>query len=226
MYYTDPSGHSCDKDANDRHPNDGQERGVPLLPAPEPILALPGPVMEPPIINPMQEMQRAQQLRELSAPEPVLALPGPVLDNYVNRTSGPDVEEPNNYDRENSNSNTKVSSRIEFVNKEEATFIIKDWSDYPDEYVPVPNRDKVWHMLEGEEYINARDEANAFNRSTRRQNSYYANNNLEIHEIEPVKFGGSPTDWSNKVAIQAQAHRRYVTPWWNKIRDEVKKERE
>ena len=226
VYYTDPSGHSCDKDANDRHPNDGQERGVPLLPAPEPILALPGPVMEPPIINPMQEMQRAQQLRELSAPEPVLALPGPVLDNYVNRTSGPDVEEPNNYDRENSNSNTKVSSRIEFVNKEEATFIIKDWSDYPDEYVPVPNRDKVWHMLEGEEYINARDEANAFNRSTRRQNSYYANNNLEIHEIEPVKFGGSPTDWSNKVAIQAQAHRRYVTPWWNKIRDEVKKERE
>ena len=174
----------------------------------------------------MQEMQRAQQLRELSAPEPVLALSGPVLDNYVNRTSGPDVEEPNNYDRENSNSNTKVSSRIEFVNKEEATFIIKDWSDYPDEYVPVPNRDKVWHMLEGEEYINARDEANAFNRSTRRQNSYYANNNLEIHEIEPVKFGGSPTDWSNKVAIQAQAHRRYVTPWWNKIRDEVKKERE
>ena len=48
----------------------------------------------------MQEMQRAQQLRELSAPEPVLALLGPVLDNYVNRTSGPDVEEPNNRRRE------------------------------------------------------------------------------------------------------------------------------
>ena len=113
MYYTDPSGHSCDKDANDRHPNDGQERGVPLLPAPEPILALPGPVMEPPIINPMQEMQRAQQLRELSAPEPVLALPGPVLDNYVNRTSGPDVEEPNNYSRENDASGSPV--RADFI---------------------------------------------------------------------------------------------------------------
>lgn len=52
---------------------------------------------------------------------------------------------------------------------------------------------------------------------------YYANNRLEIHEIEPVKMGGSPTDINNKTAIQSQVHRRYVTPWWNKIRDEVKK---
>lgn len=34
---------------------------------------------------------------------------------------------------------------------------------------------------------------------------------------------GSPTDINNKTAIQSQVHRRYVTPWWNKIRDEVKK---
>lgn len=36
-------------------------------------------------------------------------------------------------------------------------------------------------------------------------------------------MGGTPTDISNKVAIQLQVHRSYVTPWWNKIRDEVKK---
>ena len=46
---------------------------------------------------------------------------------------------------------------------------------------------------------------------------------MEIHEIEPVKFGGSPTDLTNKTAIQGQVHRKYVTPWWNKIRDEAKK---
>jgi len=38
-----------------------------------------------------------------------------------------------------------------------------------------------------------------------------------------VKFGGSPTDTSNKTAIQAQAHRSYVTPWWNKIKKDVTK---
>ena len=108
VYYVDPSGHSCGKDANDKHSNDGQESGVPLLPAPEPILALPGPVMEPPIINPMQEMQRAKRLQELSAPEAVLALPGPVLDNYANRTNGPEAEVPNSNNREKSGSGSGI----------------------------------------------------------------------------------------------------------------------
>ena len=113
VYYADPSGHSCDKDANGKHSNDGQERGVPLLPAPEPILALPGPVMEPPIINPMQEMQRAQQLRELSAPEPILTLPGPVIDNYANRVDGPNVNTPDNSNRVENNSGRKSSLTTE-----------------------------------------------------------------------------------------------------------------
>ena len=116
-------------------------------------------------------------------------------------------------------SNTKV----EIIDKEKGTFIIKDWSDYPDDYVPVPDKNKVWRFLEGEDYTEVRDVANDFNRKLRSADPYYANNGLEIHEIEPVKMGGSPTDISNKVAIQSQVHRRYVTPWWNKIRDEVKK---
>ena len=61
------------------------------------------------------------------------------------------------------------------------------------------------------------------NNNMRSADPYYANNRLEIHEIEPVKMGGSPTDINNKTAIQSQVHRRYVTLWWNKIRDEVKK---
>ena len=60
------------------------------------------------------------------------------------------------------------SGTSSIVDKEKCTFIIKDWSNYPDDYVPV-------------------------------------------------------SDINNKTAIQSQVHRRYVTPWWNKIRDEVKK---
>ena len=82
----------------------------------------------------------------------------------------------------------------------------------------------MWTFLEGDEYNSARDSANIFNRNMRAADPYYANNGLEIHEIEPVKMGGSPTDINNKTAIQSQVHRRYVTPWWNKIRDEVKKD--
>ena len=115
------------------------------------------------------------------------------------------------------------SSIVEIVDKEKGAFIIKDWSDYPDDYVPVPDKNKVWTFLEGDEYNSARDSANTFNRNMRSDDLYYANNRLEIHEIEPVKMGGSPTDINNKTAIQSQVHRRYVTPWWNKIRDEVKK---
>ena len=122
-----------------------------------------------------------------------------------------------------SGSKSGSSSIVEIVDEEKGTFIIKDWSDYPDDYVPVPDQNKVWTFLEGDEYNSARDSANIFNRNMRAADPYYANNGLEIHEIEPVKMGGSPTDINNKTAIQSQVHRRYVTPWWNKIRDEVKK---
>ena len=114
-------------------------------------------------------------------------------------------------------------SLVEIVDKDKGTFIIKDWSDYPDDYVPVPDKNKIWTFLEGDDYTEARDAANVFNRNLRSSDSHYSNNGLEIHEIEPVKMGGSPTDLNNKVAIQSQAHRRYVTPWWNKLRNEVKK---
>ena len=110
------------------------------------------------------------------------------------------------------------SSIVEIVDEEKGTFIIKDWSDYPDDYVPVPDQNKVWTFLEGDEYNSARDSANIFNRNMRAADPYYANNGLEIHEIEPVKMGGSPTDINNKTAIQSQVHRRYVTPWWSKIK--------
>lgn len=112
-------------------------------------------------------------------------------------------------------------SRVTIIDQAERTFQITDWSDYPDDYVPMPNQNQTFVMLEGQDYNSARDQANKVNAATRRSDSYYSDNNLEIHEVVPVKFGGSPTDPNNKVAIQAQAHRGYVTPWWNKIKKDV-----
>jgi hypothetical protein len=38
---------------------------------------------------------------------------------------------------------------------------------------------------------------------------------MQIHEITPVKFGGSPTALENKIALPTAVHQQQVTPWWN-----------
>ena len=40
---------------------------------------------------------------------------------------------------------------------------------------------------------------------------------VDIHEVQPVKFGGSPTDPANKVILDRTLHRQQVTPWWNQF---------
>ena len=112
---------------------------------------------------------------------------------------------------------------VEIIDHKTGTFKIDDWSAYPDGLCSFTSKNKIWTFLEGEEYEIARKKANGANRNLRKSDNYYSDNRLEIHEVEPVKFGGSPADLTNKTAIQGQAHRKYVTPWWNKIRDEVKK---
>jgi filamentous hemagglutinin len=62
----------------------------------------------------------------------------------------------------------------------------------------------------------ARKAANAANSKIRSANPELYKG-MEIHEIHPVKFGGSPTDLSNKIAIPIDVHRKLVTPWWNKL---------
>jgi hypothetical protein len=39
---------------------------------------------------------------------------------------------------------------------------------------------------------------------------------LQIHEIQPVKFGGSPVDSANKIALDPLDHAQY-TVWWNRL---------
>lgn len=71
-----------------------------------------------------------------------------------------------------------------------------------------------FRLLEGAEYSAARAEANAANRAL-----HTADESLggwQLHEIQPVKFGGSPIDITNKMPLPAGAHSE-VTSWWNAL---------
>ena len=86
-----------------------------------------------------------------------------------------------------------------------------DWSEYP-EGAKKPKG--YYRLLEGDEYDAARKVANDVNRNIHKMNPEYAG--LQIHEIHPVKFGGSPSNWNNKVVLTPSEHAKY-TVFWNRI---------
>ncbi|NMR25099.1 hypothetical protein HH219_05985 [Pseudoalteromonas sp. NEC-BIFX-2020_015] len=96
-------------------------------------------------------------------------------------------------------------------------FNIVDWKGYPNE-VPKPNAPV--RLIEGDEYKAARKTANAANRNIRQQNNLIGQS-VDVHEVQPVKFGGSPTDAANKVILDRTLHRQQVTPFWNKLQKDV-----
>ncbi|GJH36297.1 hypothetical protein CBA19CS91_26090 [Paraburkholderia hospita] len=93
-----------------------------------------------------------------------------------------------------------------------------DWNGYP-EGVPVPSG--PFQLIDGAEYDAARKDANAANSSIRQQQGLVGQP-VDIHEVQPVKFGGSPTDPGNKVVLPQDIHRQQVTPWWNKLLKDLK----
>ena len=93
----------------------------------------------------------------------------------------------------------------------EGSFSISSWKGYPDS---IPKPTGPFRLLEGAEYDAARAQANAANRAM-----HAADESLggwQLHEIQPVKFGGSPTDIANKMPLPAGAHSE-VTNWWNAL---------
>ena len=83
-----------------------------------------------------------------------------------------------------------------------------DWSGYP-EGAPKPRG--FYRILEGEEYDTARRIANGVNSGLHRSNPSLAG--LQIHEIHPVKFGGSPSDLINKLFLTPEEHAKFTTFW-------------
>lgn len=91
-------------------------------------------------------------------------------------------------------------------------FNIRDWTGYPDQIAPRP--EGSIKLLEGDEYEAAREAANRANAKLHRQNPSLEG--LEIHEIKPVKFGGSPTDPLNKIYLTPEDHAQ-LTNWWRAL---------
>lgn len=85
-----------------------------------------------------------------------------------------------------------------------------DFSEYPTEGgVPQPTGD--FRVLEGEEYKQALKEKNAANTAMHKEDASIAGKDL--HEVHPVKYGGSPTDPANKIALERATHVKYSSFW-------------
>ena len=95
---------------------------------------------------------------------------------------------------------------------EPGDFSISDWTDYPE---GVPRPAGPFNLLFGDAYDAARSAANAANRGLHLSDpGTYGG--MDIHENQPVKFGGSPTDLENKIPLPRSKH-SLCTNWWNAL---------
>jgi hypothetical protein len=100
----------------------------------------------------------------------------------------------------------------------EGSFSILDWSRYP---TGLSRPTGPFRLLNGDEYDVARAAANNANRTLRDADpAAYASK--EIHEIHPVKFGGSPTDPVNKIVLTPKQHAS-ATTWWARLKRDIPK---
>ncbi|MEV4049631.1 FG-GAP-like repeat-containing protein [Amycolatopsis sp. NPDC049688] len=96
----------------------------------------------------------------------------------------------------------------------EGSFSIWDWSGYP---AGVPKPDGPFRLLpKGAEYDAARDAADAANKALHGKNPSFSENGMQIHENQPVKFGGDPVNAANKTVLPANIHRALNT-WWRSL---------
>jgi RHS repeat-associated protein len=94
----------------------------------------------------------------------------------------------------------------------DGSFSIFSWKGYPAEGIKPTG---TFRLLEGAEYSSARSLANSTNLAMRKANPEMFKG-LQIHEINPVKFGGSPTDLANKIFLTPSQHAQY-TNFWNSL---------
>ena len=95
------------------------------------------------------------------------------------------------------------------------SFSVSNWTGYPQGGIKPSG---PFRLLEGVEYTSARSLANSTNAAMRRANpSLYKG--LQIHEIHPVKFGGSPTSLPNKIFLTPAQHAPYTKFWNNMMRN-------
>lgn len=94
---------------------------------------------------------------------------------------------------------------------DEGAFSVWNWSGYPEDF---PKPEGPFRLITDPEYSASRAEADAANRALHQADP--ALQGLDMHEIQPVKFGGSPTDLANKIA-PSRAEHVGPTTWWNQL---------
>ncbi len=87
-------------------------------------------------------------------------------------------------------------------------FSIWNWSGYP-EGGPVPSG--PFRIVNPTEYSDALRLKNNMNQSLHNHNPNWKG--LQLHEVHPVKFGGSPTDYWNKTLISSDDHIQFSRFW-------------
>jgi hypothetical protein len=106
-------------------------------------------------------------------------------------------------------------AETEVTGLQEGSFSIIDWNGYP---ANIPKPQGPFRLLKGAEYDAARRAADQANRVLHQQNP--ALNGQQIHEIHPVKFGGSPVDPGNKIPLPLKDHIP-ATRWWNQLQRDI-----
>jgi len=96
------------------------------------------------------------------------------------------------------------------------SFSIVDWFGYP-AYAARPKG--PFRLIEGQEYRDSRDAADRINEYLHKTDpGTYAGKH--IHEIHPIKFGGSPTELANKIALSPEDHYA-LNAWWMRVQRNV-----
>jgi RHS repeat-associated protein len=101
----------------------------------------------------------------------------------------------------------------------EGSFSVIDWTGYP-AHLPKPTGPMTLLPSGSQELLVAQRAKAVINNELREAFGLRGLTN-DIHEIQPVKFGGSPTDLSNKILIPRDLHQRVVTPFWNQLQRDL-----
>ncbi len=82
------------------------------------------------------------------------------------------------------------------------------WRGYP---AGAPKPGGPFRLISGKEYADALKLKNAANKAL--HNEFPSLKGYDLHELQPVKFGGSPTSIFNKMPLNPSYHRQFTSFW-------------
>ena len=100
----------------------------------------------------------------------------------------------------------------------EGSFSVIDWGNLPEHLQPTGPLNL---LPTGSDELIAAQRAKALSNDTLRDSLDLNGVPMDIHEIQPMKFGGSPTALENKTLLPRDVHQQIVTPFWNQLQRDI-----